>query len=202
MFSLDFLGAAFAIAATVAFAFASVVAWPLSLIAISLDLILYFKLQIYGDALLQMGYFVMSIYGWWVWLRPSVGVNSLQIRWLTMKERSILLGLLIFLIPMVAYFLARTLHSTAPILDAATTVLSVVAQGLVCRKKLDNWPLWCINDVLYLMLYYVKGIPFHMLMLPIYLCIAVIGFYRWQQLSRVESKLTAKIQPILNAQTI
>ncbi len=183
MFSLDFLGSAFAIASTLAFAFAWTIAWPLGLVAILCDLILFFKLQIYGDAILQLGYLAMGLYGWLVWWRASEPSHELPITWLTLRERIYLLGFLLLTIPICAYFLAHTLHSRVPVLDATTTLLSITAQGLMCRKKLDSWPLWWTCDVIYLMLFYTKGsLPYHMFVLPVYVCIGIIGFYRWQQL--------------------
>ena len=95
-------------------------------------------------------------------------------------QNSIVLGIIALLsIEILALILKA--HSTVPYLDAGTTVLSIIGQLLICRKKIETWFIWFAVDTMYIYLYFHKGIPFHGIMAAIYLIMAVMGFYRWQQ---------------------
>mgnify|MGYP000713545896 CR=1 FL=1 len=69
-----------------------------------------------------------------------------------------------------------------PYLDATTTVLSLIAQWMVCKKIIENWILWFVVDAIYVFLYFYKDIPAHGVLLIIYLGLAVAGFIRWRKL--------------------
>ena len=180
LFSLDFLSAALAIVSTIGFMLAWIGAWPLCLLAVIVDFVIYARLHFYGDAALQIGYFAMSIYGWWAWYRPQQKAG-LPMTWLTNLQRLQIMTAIAVLTPIFAMFLQHY-HARAPILDALTTLMSVTAQALLTRKKLDNWILWFVIDALYAVMYFEKGIPYHLAILPVYMTMAMVALYRWHQL--------------------
>ena len=66
-----------------------------------------------------------------------------------------------------------------PYWDATTTVLSVIAQILLARRRLENWILWIVVDVLAIGIYYVKGLYPTMVLYAIFLCMASGGLLLW-----------------------
>ena len=43
-------------------------------------------------------------------------------------------------------------------MDANTTAMSVVAQYLLSIRKIENWILWIVTDIVQIGLYYWKGL--------------------------------------------
>ena len=68
-----------------------------------------------------------------------------------------------------AQLLKNFTDSQIPYLDAITTVLSWIAQWMICKKIIETWFLWFVVDVIYVGLYFYKGIPAHGILLMIYL---------------------------------
>ena len=178
---LDFSGSAFSLAATIGFVLANRIAWPLSIAAIIINVILYFSAGLYSDSALEGFYFILTIYGWHAWSnqhnKPILPVTHLKLP----------LACMLIVFGIIGVWLDITLlqtytHSTVPVSDAITTVLSLIAQFLICRKIIETWILWFIVDGSYLGLYLYKGIPFHSTLMLIYLGLAVAGYIRWWRL--------------------
>src|SRR5215831_7624012 len=118
--------------------------------------ILFFGDRLYGDATLQIIYLILAIHGWYSWLYGGQSKTGLRV------ERSSSLTLIISAIVTVisTFILTRVLrnaHDPAPMLDALTTVLSLVAQYLLNKKLIENWYLWMLADVIYVYVYITRS---------------------------------------------
>ncbi len=127
-------------------------------------------------------YFLSMFYGWYQWTRGSFVIGEwpiLNLSWRLPVILSVLAARGIF---GVAELLKHFTNSQAPYLDSLTTVLSLIAQWMICRKIIQTWFLWFIVDAIYVGLYLYKGIPAHSILLVIYLGLAVAGYLRWRKL--------------------
>jgi len=52
--------------------------WPVGLVSVSIAFFVYAdpEVRLYSDAILQVFYAVMSIYGWWTWTRNANHVHG------------------------------------------------------------------------------------------------------------------------------
>ena len=107
---------------------------------------------------------MMILYGWYQWLYGGTNRSALPITTLNTKSTAILSIIATLSIAIVVLLLKFYTNSTVPYLDATTTVLSIVAQWLICRKIIQCWHMWFIIDSMYVGMYYYKGIPAHMLL--------------------------------------
>jgi len=180
--TLDISGAIFALFSTIFYVKADKWAWPLGAVATVLDASLYGLTGIYGDMILTGIYFISMFYGWYMWTHKSERSKNLEITHLTLKTGLILSAIAIGGIFVVSTLLKDFTNSQVPYLDAITTVLSLIAQWMVCKKIIENWTLWFVVDAIYVGLYFYKGIPAHSILLIIYLGLAVVGFIRWRNL--------------------
>lgn len=178
---LDVIGALGAFLATIAYIKLSLWAWPISLIAISVDIFLYYQKGIYGDMVLQFVYLTFTAYGWYQWKFGGKEHQGLPITSITLKQALLLLFIAITGISLVFFVLNNYTDSRIPFLDAVTTILSLIAQWMVCRKLIENWILWFAIDSAYLGIYFYKGIPAHALLQLIYLGMAVAGYWYWRK---------------------
>jgi len=176
---LDPIGAVFSLLSTIFFVKANKQAWPLGIVATMCNMTLYFQRGIYGDAALEIFYFLLMFYGWHLWSRGKEQQRELPITHLTMQQGILWVVVASVSIPCLAWLLIRYAHSSVPWLDATTTIVSLIAQWLMCRKIIETWLLWFIADAIYAGMYFYKGIPFHSALLMVYLGMAIAGYITW-----------------------
>ncbi len=190
--SLDISGAICDFIATVLYAKASIYAWPIGIISIFVNGWLYFKGGLYGDMTIQAVYLVSSLYGWYEWLYGGKEHHELTVSYITFKHAALLtlIGACGFVASV--FLLTHYTHSQVPYWDAATAVLSLLAQWLMCRKIIETWIVWFVVDAMYVFLYFYKNMPAHSIILFIYLGLAIVGYVRWFTIASVNRSLPAK----------
>lgn len=178
---LDFVGSIFSFLSTICYIRISTLAWPLGLVSICIDIVLYSRKGIYGDVGLHCIYLCMTFYGWWQWKHG--GKNRTQLPITNLDYKNSLFLALLFLVGVIGLssFLRFYTDSQVPYWDAITTCLSLVAQWLTCRKIIQTWHLWFIVDALFAGMYAYKGIPFHASLQLFYLGLAVVGYLNWKK---------------------
>ncbi|KTD24803.1 nicotinamide riboside transporter PnuC [Legionella lansingensis] len=178
---IDVLGAMISLLATYYFIRLNSKAWLISLMATSMNGWLYWQKGIYADTILESFYFLSACYGWYVWRMPTRQNNLLIIRLLSLKQSFLFIALTLVLFMFIAVLLSTFTDSNVVILDALTTSLSIVAQVLMCYKIILTWILWFITDAIYAYMYLHKQIPFHSMMMLVYLGMAIIGYCNWKK---------------------
>ena len=181
---LDFITATLDLFTTYLYVIASMWMWPLTIFTSLLNIYLFYHVGIYGDAGKALFYVVSAIYGWYYWQKGKRSSGHLEIGTLSWYSSGILIGVAITSITTLGYILKSTMHSTVAYWDATTTTLSIISQCLFCVKKIETWFLWFVVDSIYLVLYFYKGIPFNASITMVYLCMAVMGYFRWKRLRR------------------
>jgi nicotinamide mononucleotide transporter len=83
----------------------------------------------------------------------------------------------------------------SPALDALTTVLSLVAQWLLNRKRLENWLFWITADVAYVWLYVARRLHLTAVLYAIFVILCLVGLRRW----RAAAAAGAAPAPVLGA---
>ena len=74
---------------------------------------------------------------------------------------------------------ARSARVGVPIPDAFTTVLSLIAQFLLTRKHVENWPVWIVVDVVGAALFAYKGLWLTTLLYLVFVAMAAVGWRSW-----------------------
>lgn len=143
---------------------------------------LYWSHGIYGDMLLEGLYFLSMGYGWYQWQRigtvkkPFFSPREKQFN----RQYSLALILLFAVLFLLSYYLLKTFtQSTVVLMDAITTSLSLIAQLLMCHKIIFTWIVWFITDFIYGLMYFQKALPYHSLLMLLYMGMAVGGYWVW-----------------------
>ena len=161
-------------------------AWPVNIAAILLSMALFAVNRIYGDMALQIYFLVASLYGWYAWLHGAkVEDSMLQARPLTVsclsKSQWLILLMIWGMLWVVLYqLLARHTNTDVPSLDGMTTAGSIIAQVLLARKKIENWLLWFVVDVVYVGLYLIKSLWLTAGLYGVFLLLCMLGWQRWR----------------------
>ena len=153
--------------------------YPFGIAMVTLYGVVFFEAKLFSDAALQVFFFVVQIYGWWNWYhaRDSTGLAKVEV--MTDRSRLIWIGVIIAFNIADAWSLMRYTSDVAPWMDANTTAMSVVAQYLLSVRKIENWILWIIADVVQIGLYYWKGLYPTTGLYVLFLIISAVGLYQW-----------------------
>ena len=169
----------------------NILVFPTGMISTSIFVYLLYKWVLLGDMMINAYYFIVSIYGWYVWTRKQNNVVT-PISTLNYKEKktSILIFVfsIIFVYSIYVYF--DKWNSFTAYIDNLTTAIFFVGMWLMAKRKIENWIFWIIGDVISIPLYFYKGLTFTSLQYLIFTFIAIAGYYSWKKILN-KSKQTA-----------
>ena len=157
--------------------------FPIGIINTAGYSVVFFEARLYGDASLNVVYCVLGVIGWCLWLHGGEHRTRLQVS----RASTLELGVVALAVGLSTLLLWKTLHflgGSASFWDAATTSLSLGAQWLLNRKKLENWHIWIVADVIYVPLYLSRGLNLTAVLYAVFLVMAVIGLFRWREAYR------------------
>jgi len=77
--------------------------------------------------------------------------------------------------------MATYTDASAPWLDASLTAFSLVAQVWMAQKRLENWLLWIILDVIFVGLFIHKELYLTAGLYALFTLLAVHGWRQWQR---------------------
>ena len=153
--------------------------WPLAAISSGLYFFLFWEQRLYGDACLQIFFAVVALWGWWVWLRGIQGV-SISISTSSQQQRVVFMGSGAVLWLVTGWFLLNFTDTDVPWWDAFPTAFSIVGQFLLARKKLDNWLIWVIVNIVSVALFAWKGLWLTTLLYLVFIALSVVGWRSWR----------------------
>lgn len=159
---------------------AGIVNWPAGIVNCVAWLFLLWMNAIYLNALLQIVYIALSVYGWRNWLWGGGARDSLPVRFATSAER-IRATVVIVLGTLTGTQLMRLVGDAAPVWDALTTVTSIVAIYWQARKIYESWILWLSVDVVYFALYGSQNLWLTALTQVAFGTMCVIGLRDWRR---------------------
>lgn len=159
-------------------------AFPVGLAAVSVQGVLFYRSGFPADAALQVFFFVTLAWGWRHWVKDRGAAPELPVT--TLSPRGLALTLLAAGGATAAWalFVAPQLHSVMPWRDAFIAMFSVAAQVLQARKKLENWPLWIVVNLVAVASYWSAALAFTALLYLLYLGLAVAGWRAWARASK------------------
>ncbi len=204
---IEFFGTIFSIWCVYLTARAKVLSWPVGILGTILFLFLFYQIHLYSDMIEQVYFLATGFLGWWAWTHPRTTAASdenkqLKITFNTVKQ-NILYGVGVLVGTLILTFIVTHLDNWLPryfpveasfaFIDALTTVMSFLAQYLLIRKKVENWVLWIIIDVIGIWLYYQKGVKFISMEYILFLGIASYGLWGWIKQLRKDKVNDAQI---------
>lgn len=164
--------------------------WPVGLISVVIAFFVYAdpEVRLYSDAILQIFYAIMSVYGWWTWTRSKnvkEGLSNGSEAQLEIHQWPIQRHLIFLVIGLILAGLWGRIWlefgAALPYIDATTTVFSLLATYMVTQKILENWLYWIVIDVVCIFVYLHRELYLFAIMFLIYAVVAVIGYYNWRK---------------------
>jgi nicotinamide mononucleotide transporter len=160
----------------------NILVYPTGLISTLIFIYILYNFKLYGEFIINIYYSAMSIIGWYLWSRKNNGQEEFPISIMNSKEYKIS-GLIftatLLFIALVYHFFDKFTDLTAYV-DAFTTALFFVGMWLMAKRKIENWIVWIIADIISVPLYFFKGLTVSSLQFIVFTIIAVLGYREWK----------------------
>lgn len=161
----------------------NILVYPTGIICTVITVYLLYINQYFGDMMMNFYYSVMSIYGWWNWSRKKENTYILPISRTNQKEK--IIGLGFFALTIVITFLVyKGFNYTMQIpnyIDVVTSGVFFTAMWYMANKKLENWTLWIIGNLITIPLYAYRGLGMLSLQYIIFTILAIQGYLQWRK---------------------
>ncbi len=187
----------------------NILVFPTGIISTFLYIFICYRFILYGDLIVNVYYTLMSIYGWYMWSKIiDTNQHHILISRTTKTDKLKAFGIFlltsIFVIVVYRYYnvmpnnlnfsesindaltklssgnLAEFRKGT-PYLDTFTTGVFFAAMWLMANKKIENWTLWIVGNIVSIPLYFVKGLGFTGIQYSIFLILAIFGYIAWKK---------------------
>ena len=138
--------------------------------------------HLYGDVVNNSIYLVMGVVGFILWNRNS-DTNKITA---TSKKEKLIYILLIIVGTLGVSTILKNTNDPLPMLDAFTTITSLIATYYMVKKKIDTWVIWFINDIFYAIEYFIlPNQAFYLFLLNVVWTLMAVGSYsHWKKLMK------------------
>lgn len=188
--------------------------WPLGVITSGVYVWIFFTSKLYADMSLQAYYVVISVLGWYWWVRGTglraqgkgnrekrtkegsgLGAQNselsaqstnqgLAVTRIKLKLAAVLFTVFIVLYAVMFFILSRFTDSPVPEWDSFLTSLSIIATWMLARKIYEHWFLWIVVNTLSIILYLWRGLYPTVVLYIIYGAMSFIGLKAWKKTIR------------------
>ena len=175
--------------------------WPVGFVTSGVYVWIFFTGKLYADMSLQAYYVVISVLGWYWWVRGA-GLRAQSSVRQEESERGrrgegektefavtrlrFKTGIVLSIIFIILYFimwlvLSRLTDSPVPGCDAFLTSLSIVATWMLARKIYEHWFLWIVVNFVSVVLYFTRGLYPTVILYVVYAVMSFIGLNAWRK---------------------
>ena len=144
--------------------------WPIGIANSAFYVIVFIQARLFADSSLNVLYVVLGFLGWYWWLKGGEHRTALNVGRVSKRSVIVLAAVGLVATAGMAVFLA-SIHDSAPLLDALTTVL----------KLLENWGVWITADVIYIGLYAYRSLYLTAILYALFLTMCIVGFVSWRR---------------------
>jgi len=206
---LEFIAATFGVVSVVFAKRENILVYPTGIISTGIYVYLLSQWNLYGDLIINIYYTLMSIFGWYMWSKIiDDKQNHIPISKTTLTDKAKAFGIFaftsIFVIFVYRYYNVMPNHlgfsesldfaytnltsgniddfrMATPFLDTFTTGIFFAAMWLMALKKIENWALWIIGNIVSIPLYFAKGYGFTGIQYLIFLVLAIQAYKQWKK---------------------
>ena len=152
--------------------------WFCAAISTAMYVYLFANAKLYMESLLNVFYFGMAMYGWYVW-RGGKADDELPVSIWPMQVHLYAVVLIVLFAGTSGFLLAKFTDAAYPYIDSATTFAAIWATFLVARKVLENWWYWLLIDVVSVFIYWSRGLEATAVLFLVYVVLIPIGLVAW-----------------------
>ena len=155
------------------------------ILSILISMWVLYESQLYGDILLNLYYFGMSIYGWTYW-KFGKQKKETPISYSGKQEHITALGIAVICFTVMAYWLTFHTNSNVPIWDAFVSAFAWAGMWLMAKRKMENWIYLNISNVIAIPLLFYKELYVYAALTIFLFIVGVSGYIKWQKIFKNE----------------
>ena len=167
----------------------NILVFPTGIVSTLIYAYLLWKWELLGDSMINVYYFIMSVYGWYHWTRKKGDIVEFPIAIMTKKEKiaALIIFVLTVIFVVIVYLYFNKFTTWYSYVDTFLTGLFFVGMWLMAKRKIENWIFWIIGDIISIPLYFAKGYTFTSFQFLIFTIIAVYGYLEWKKILKRET---------------
>ena len=155
--------------------------WAIGLVNEGIFFVMFWQIGLYANALLQIFFAAVSVWGWLYWLWGGSKKTEAPVRYAGFLEslRSV------FMVPAIALILIIIIDhftGTYSIPDNITTAISIMATYLLARRYVENWIFWIVADFIYIALFISQGLFLWAALYVIFVLMCAKGIIDWRRI--------------------
>lgn len=162
----------------------NILVYPTGLIATIITAYLLYIAGYLGDMMIN-GYFtIMSIYGWYKWARKENDTEIIAISRTNNKEK--IVGIVLFFVTVFVVFGIYKFFDyeikIANYIDIFASGIFFTGMWYMANKKIENWTLWILGDIIVTPLYAYRGLGMLSLQYLIFTILAISAYLEWKKI--------------------
>jgi nicotinamide mononucleotide transporter len=182
--ALEFIAFVFGIASVWYAKKENILVYPTGLIATTISVYLLYQAVYLGDMMINFYFSIMSIYGWYNWSKSKTEEDSLPISRTNNKEKTI--GIILFVITIFVVFGIYKYFDytikTDNYFDILAAGIFFTAMWYMANKKIENWTLWIIGNIIVIPLYAYRSLGMLSLQYIVFTILAISAYIEWRKI--------------------
>jgi nicotinamide mononucleotide transporter len=177
---LEWIGVGFGVAEVLLARANKIALYPCGIIAVVISTYIFFHAGLYAESALNLYYFIMSVYGWWFWVKrkdhaaPAVSRS-------TKRDWTITIAIVVTAFVLLYTVLVNFTDSTVPLADAWVSATAWAGMWLLAKRKIENWILLNISNAFAIPLLLYKQLPLYAALTLFLFVIAILGYIDWNK---------------------
>lgn len=164
-------------------------AWPLGVFYVFVSITVLLEAKLYANlALHVLGFLPLNLYGWYVWLFGGEQRDDLPVTRSGWTLLAILAAICVVGGLALGFLFNTYTDAALPYLDNGIFMMSFGAMYLTAHKKIENWVIWFLVNVISVVVYVSQGLWLYGLLYFAYIFMAIWGFFEWRNSMRLQGQ--------------
>lgn len=187
---LEWIGVSFGVAEVLLARSNKIALYPCGIIAVVISTYIFFNAGLYAESALNLYYFIMSIYGWWFWVKRKEHAAPAISR-STKSDWTITVAIVVTAFVLLYTVLVNFTDSTVPVADAWVSATAWAGMWLLAKRKIENWILLNISNAFAIPLLLYKELPLYAALTLFLFIIAIFGYIDWNKKLKAQTHAPA-----------
>jgi nicotinamide mononucleotide transporter len=157
-----------------------ILCWIFGIIGSSLTMYsVFYNYNLYLETFLNGFYVAAAIWGWIKWKKQETSPQ--KIKSFNFFKHLPIIAIALCFVCLIGYIFDNYTPSSAPYLDAFTTVFAIMSTFMIGMRLLENWLYWIVIDSASIYLYSSRGAYFYVILFCVYIIVSVMGYLKWRR---------------------
>ena len=159
----------------------NVLGWATGLVNVALYTWIFFKGQLFALMGLQVVFFVISLYGWYQWIRGGQQHAGVAVSRIPVRLGATLVAGSVVLTAALGWALKTYTGDQQPYVDSGLSIVSMAGQWMMARKYLETWGVWIGVNLVAVPLFLVRAEYPTALQYTVFLGLGISGLVQWRR---------------------